>query len=107
MATFGNFIKTNREEKGWSQTEFGAKVKINTPAVSKIENDRKKFPIAKLKLLSQLFEVNYNEIKDLYFADKFAKEAFEYKCSENVFKVAETQSTYIQSVNTTQGKLKF
>lgn len=107
MASFGNYIKTNREERGWSQTEFGAKVKINTPAVSKIENDRKRFPVAKLELLSQLFELNFNKVKDLYFADKFAKEAYEYNCSDNIFKVAENQSTYIKAVNAKQGKLKF
>lgn len=107
MASFGNYIKTNREKKGWSQTEFGAKVKINTPAVSKIENDRKKFPIDKLELLAQLFKLNYNKVKDLYFADKFAKEAYKYNCSDNIFKVAEDQSTYIKTINTKQGKLKF
>lgn len=107
MASFGNYIKTHREEKGWSQTEFGAKVKINTPAVSKIENDHKKFPVGKLKLLAQLFELDYNQVKDLYFADKFAKEAFEYKCSDRIFKVAEDQSTYIKAINAKQGKLKF
>ncbi len=107
MATFGNYIRTNREERGWSQTEFGAKVKINTPAVSKIENDRKRFPVAKLELLARLFELDYNNVKDLYFADKFAKEAFEYNCSDNIFKVAENQATYIKTVNAKQGKLKF
>lgn len=107
MASFGKYIKTNREEKGWSQTEFGAKVKINTPAVSKIENDRRRFPVAKLELLAELFELDYHVVKDLYFADKFAKEAFEYNCSTNIFKVAEDQAVYIKTKNTKQGKLKF
>ena len=30
MTSFGKFIKTHREQKGWSQTEFGAKININT-----------------------------------------------------------------------------
>lgn len=107
MASFGVFIKTNREGIGWSQTEFGALVKINTPAVSKIENDRKRFPVTKLRLLADLFKLDFDEIKDLYFGDKFAKEAYEHKCSENVFKVAENQSNYIKSVSVKQGKLKF
>ena len=98
---------TEREKKGWSQTEFGAKIKINTPAVSRIENDKKRLAITKLELLAKLFEINYSEVKDLYFADKFAKEAFEYKCSDKIFKVAETQSIYIKTKNSKQGKLKF
>lgn len=40
MASFGKFIKAQREKKGWSQTEFGALIKCNTPLVSRIENDK-------------------------------------------------------------------
>jgi transcriptional regulator with XRE-family HTH domain len=76
MASFGNYIKTHREEKGWSQTEFGAKVKINTPAVNKIENDHKKFPVGKLKLLAQLFELDYNQVKRLVFCRQICKRSF-------------------------------
>lgn len=107
MASFGKFIKTEREKKGWSQTEFGALIKINTPAVSRIENDRKSLTANKLTFLSELFELDYDDIKDLYFADKFAKEAFKNKCSEKVFSVAESQANYLRETNITQGKLKF
>ena len=107
MTTFGNFIKTEREKKNWSQTEFGAKIKINTPAVSRIENDRKNFPVLKLELLAQLFELDYNKVKDLYFADKFAKEAYKYKCTSNIFQIAESQQQYLRAINSKQGKLKF
>lgn len=107
MESFGRFIKKHRELKGWSQTEFGAKVKINTPAVSTIENDRKKFPLGKLELLAQVLELDYQKVKDLFFADKFAKEAYEYKCSDSIFKVAENQANYIKAKHTKQGKLKF
>lgn len=107
MASFGKFIKTQREKKGWSQTEFGALIKCNTPLVSRIENDKKPVAFKKLKLLSELFDLEYEAIKDLYFADKFAKDAYQYKCSESVFAVAEAQTKYFREINTTQGKLKF
>ena len=106
MASFGKFIKCEREKKGWSQTEFGALIKINTPLVSRIENDKKPLSLNKLKLLSELFEFDYNTLKDLYFADKFAKEAYQHNCSDNVFVVAETQTRYFKEINTKQGKLK-
>jgi hypothetical protein len=51
--------------------------------------------------------MDYNAVKDLYFADKFAKEAFQYDCSENVFVVAETQTKYFREINIKQCKLKF
>jgi transcriptional regulator with XRE-family HTH domain len=107
MGSFGKFIKTEREKKGWSQTEFGALIKINTPAISGIENDRKKLSVLKLELLAKLFEMDYAVLKDLYFADKFAKEAYQYGCSEKVFTVAESQSKYIRNKNIKQGKIKF
>lgn len=107
MASFGKFIKTEREKKGWSQTEFGALIKVNTPLVSRIENDKKPLSFNKLILLASLFEFNYEQLKDLYFADKFAKEAYMYKCSENVFSFAESQTKYLKEINSEQGKLKF
>jgi transcriptional regulator with XRE-family HTH domain len=107
MTSFGKFIKTNREKKGWSQTEFGALIKINTPLVSRIENDKKPIAQNKIKLLAELFELDFNTVNDHYFGDKFAKEAYKYHCSDKVFAVAETQANYIKNINTTQGILTF
>ena len=107
MGSFGKFIKIEREKKGWSQTEFGALIKINTPAISRIENDRKNFSFSKLEQLSKLFEMDFEVLKDLYFADKFAKEAYEHNCSENVFTVAESKTNYLRKINSKQGKIKF
>lgn len=107
MTSFGKFIKTEREKKGWSQTELGALIKVNTPLLSRIENDKKNLAFDKVKLLSEAFEMDYQQVKDLYFADRTAKAAFKYKCSETVFMVAEKQFKYIKAVNTVQGKLKF
>ena len=106
MASFGKFIKSEREKKGWSQTEFGAKIKVNTPLVSRIENDKKQLALNKVKQLSEIFGLEYEKVKDLYFADKFAKDAFRYNCSEGVFLVAEAQIKYLKEINSTQAKLK-
>ena len=107
MASFGKFIKAEREKKGWSQTEFGALIKINTPLVSRIENDKRPIALNKVKLLAKIFEIDYEKVKDLYFADKFAKDAYKYQCSESVFSKAEAQTKYLKELNTTQGKLAF
>lgn len=107
MGSFGKFIKTEREKKCWSQTEFGALIKINTPAISGIENDRKKFSVSKLELLAELFEMDCQTVKDLYFAEKFAKEAYQHNCSDKVHALAEYQSKYIRNKNSEQGKIKF
>jgi transcriptional regulator with XRE-family HTH domain len=107
MASFGHFIKTQREKREWTQTEFGAKIGINSSAISRIENGTQKFSKSKLKLLSKLFSLDLQKTTDLFFADKFAREAFKYKCSESIFSVAEDTANYLRNTNTKQGKLNF
>jgi transcriptional regulator with XRE-family HTH domain len=48
---------------------------INSSTVSRIENGSKQFSTSKLKLLSKAFQVDYQNLNDLFFADKFAREA--------------------------------
>jgi transcriptional regulator with XRE-family HTH domain len=107
MTSFGNFVKMEREKREWTQTEFGAKVGINSSAISRIENGTKKISISKLKLLSEIFQIEPQKINDLFFADKFAREANKYECSDKVFTVAERTATYLKSLDTTQGKIQF
>lgn len=101
MSRFGDCIKAQLDRKVWSQTEFGALIKCNTPLVSHIENDTKPVAFNILKLLSELselFEVQYESLKDLYFADKFAKDAYYYKYCEKVFSVAQAQTKYSENL---------
>lgn len=107
MAGFGQFIKNEREKRDWTQTEFGNQIGINTSAICRIENGTQKFSISKLETLSEILEIDNQKINDLFFADKFAKEALKYKCSESVFSVAENNATYYRNTNTKQGKLNF
>ncbi|WP_104733824.1 helix-turn-helix domain-containing protein [Hanstruepera ponticola] len=107
MASFGHFIKTEREKREWTQTEFGAKIGINSSAISRIENGTQKFSKTKLESLSKLFNLDMQNVTDLFFADKFAREAFKYKCSESIFSVAEDTANYLRNTNIKQGKLKF
>lgn len=107
MVTFGHFIKVQREKKGWTQTEFGAKVGINAFAISKIENGSQKFSKTKLKELSELFEIELQKVIDLFYADKFAIEAFENHCSDSVFLVADNNVKYLKGKNSKQAKISF
>lgn len=106
MASFGDFIKTEREKRDWTQTDFGAKIGVNSSAISRIENGSQTFSKNKLDLLANLFEKEKQSVTDLYFADKFAREATKYKCSETIFLVAEKTASYIRNKNVKQGKLE-
>lgn len=95
-----------REKREWTQTEFGAKIGINTSAISRIENGSQKFSKSKLKKLSKLFEMDLQSVTDLFFADKFVREALKYKCSDSIFTVAEETANYYRNTNVKQGKLE-
>ncbi|HLA56319.1 MAG TPA: helix-turn-helix transcriptional regulator [Flavobacterium sp.] len=107
MASFGNFIKSEREKRELTQTEFGALIGINSSAISRIENGTQKFSKSKLQKLAEIFVVELQEVTDLFYADKFAIEAYENHCSENIFVIAENNVKYIKSTNTIQAKLNF
>lgn len=107
MASFGHFIKTEREKREWTQTDFGAKIGINSSAISRIENGTQKFSKSKLPKLADIFQIELQKLTDLFYADKFAIEAYENHCSENVFVVAEDNVRYIKNINTKQAKLNF
>ncbi|MDD4111191.1 MAG: helix-turn-helix transcriptional regulator [Clostridia bacterium] len=107
MTSFGHFIKTEREKHEWTQTEFGAMIGINSSAISRIENGTQKFSKDKLVKLSNIFDIDMQIIKDLFFADKFAREAYDNKCSDKVFSVAEETINYLKNINTVQARLNF
>lgn len=107
MTSFGQFIKSEREKRSWTQTEFGSKLGINTSAISRIENGSQKFSKTKLKELAKLLDIDLQKIIDLFFADKFAREAFKYKCSDSIFSVAEETANYIKNTNIIQGQFNF
>jgi len=107
MATFGEFLKTERAKKGLNQSEFGQAIGIIMTEISKIENGHKKFPFNSLVALSKFLDIDYFELKNLYVADKLVEEVHKYECSDAVFSVAESQSKYLRRKNDKQGKIKF
>lgn len=106
MEGFGYFLKHEREKREWTQTEFGAKIGINSSAVSRIENGNQVFSKSKLHQLSNLFGVDYQDIIDRFFADKFVREALKFNCSDSVFKIAEETANYYKLKNAKQGVLE-
>lgn len=107
MSSFGQFLRAEREKRKWTQSEFGEKIGLNISAVSRIENESQRFAKSKLKALSELFQIDDQVMKDLYFADKFAREAFQNSCSETIFSAAEQNVKYIKQKKETQGQIEF
>jgi len=107
MATFGEFLRKEREQKKLNQSDFGQEIGIIMTDISKIENGRKKFPFQNIERLSKYISIDINELKTLYVADILVEEVHKYKCSDNVFSVAEEQSKYLKNKNVKQGNFNF
>lgn len=107
MATFGEFIKKEREKKEMNQSDFGQKIGIIMTDISKIENGRKKFPFANLDKLAKFIGQDIEELKTLFVADILVEEVSKYECSDRVFSVAEEQSKYLKNKKVKQGNFNF
>ena len=60
-----------------------------------------------MKDLAELFDMNFEKVNDLFYADKFAVEAYKNHCSANVFIAAEDNVKYMRSTNAKQSKISF
>jgi len=107
MATFGDYIKKEREKSEMTQDKLSKVLDIPYTDVSKIERGRKKFKFGKLPDLAKVLKVNLQHLKDLYGADIMVEQKEKYECSDKVFSVAESQDRYGKNKNAKQGNLKF
>ncbi len=102
MTNFGDFIKEQRELKGWTQTDFGAKLGINSSAISRIEKGSKRLTPKKLNIIADLFGCDILKVKEIYFAN-----VYKYDCPESALTVAEQTVRYIKQKHQQQSELKF
>ena len=107
MATFGEFLRAERNKKGLNQSDFGQPLGIIMTDISKIETGKKKFPFTSLEVLAEFIGKDYLELKNQYVADKLVEEAHKYECSDAVFTVAENQSKYLRNKNVKQAQIQF
>lgn len=105
--TFGEFIKRLRNDNKMTLTQLGAKIGVDSGALSKIENGKKRLDEKALPKLARHFKLNLSEIKDEFFSELIAYEIYENKCSEKVLELAEQKVKYIITKNTKQGSLGF
>jgi transcriptional regulator with XRE-family HTH domain len=103
---FGQYIKSLRTEKGFTLTQLGAKLGIDSANLSKIENGKRDFDEKKLESLAEIFELNYETLKTEFFAEFFAKKIYNSNCSTEAFTVAEEKVKYLRQLNVKQGKLE-
>ena len=103
---FGEYIKNLRTEKGFTLTQLGAKLDLDSANLSKIENGKRDFDEKRLELLASVFGLDIEKLKTEFFSELFAKKIYQTNCSTEVLNVAEEKVKYYREHNVQQGKLK-
>ncbi|EHQ27916.1 helix-turn-helix domain protein [Mucilaginibacter paludis DSM 18603] len=62
MQELGKNIKLLRHEKGWSQSDFAAKLGISVPAFSKIENGLTDLHLSRLNNIAKILDMSIVEL---------------------------------------------
>ena len=106
-ATFGEYIRQLRTDKGLTLTELAALLKLDSANLSKIENGKREFDEKRLDKLANAFNLNLEKLKVEYFGDQFAKKMYAYNCSSETLIVEEEKVNYLKNINVKQGKIKF
>jgi len=106
-ANFGEYIRKLRNKNGLTLTQLGAKLNIDSGALSKIETGKKEFDEKCLNNLANAFNLDIEKLKVEYFGDLFAKKMYAYNCSIETLIVAEKKVNYLKNVNQKQGELEF
>lgn len=105
-ANFGEYIRTLRTQRGLTLTQLGAKLGIDSGALSKIETGKKEFDEDCLANLAETFNLDLETLKSELISEKIANTLYQYKCSDNVLSLAEEKVKYIRQKNKTQTIIK-
>lgn len=106
-ANFGEYIRKLRTQNNFTLTQLGAKLGIDSGALSKIETGKKEFDERCLVKLANTFGLDIEELKIEYFGDQFAKKMYQYNCSPKTLIVAEEKMNYLKNINVKQGEINF
>ncbi|MDY0141184.1 MAG: helix-turn-helix transcriptional regulator [Bacteroidales bacterium] len=103
--TFGEFLKNLRVENEMTLTQLGAKLGIDSGALSKIENNKRKLDEKILPKIAKVFKLNLDKLKDEFISEQIAYKVYENNCTNNVLILAEEKIEYIKQRNYKQGSL--
>jgi len=105
MESFGSYIKGLRQGLSLTQTQFAARIAVDSATISKIENGQKMPKEKLLPKIAEEFNIDLKELKEQYFSEKFANDLYEYKCPESALIVAEKKYKYRVASNVKQSNL--
>lgn len=105
--SFGEYIRQLRTNHGFTLTQLGAKLDLDSANLSKIENGKRDFDEKRLNQLATVFDLDLEKLKTEFYSDLFAKKLYDSSCSTDALIVAEKKVKYLRQINAKQESLKF
>jgi len=104
---FGEYIRKLRVENGLTLTQLAAHLGIDSGALSKIENGKKKLDEKVLPRIAEKFNLDLEILKNEFISEQIANKIYESNCSNEVLQLAEKKVNYIKQRNSKQNNLTF
>jgi|TARA_R100000935_G_scaffold21876_4_gene40466 transcriptional regulator with XRE-family HTH domain len=101
----GEYLRELRKAEGFTLTQMGAKLGMDSGALSKVENGKKLLDASYLPAIADTFNLDLDVLKTEFFAEKIAYELIENSCNDDTLKLAEEKIKYIKTKSAIQAKL--
>lgn len=105
--TIGEYIHRLRVSQGFTLTQLGALLGVDSGALSKIENGKKGLDKKSLPALAEIFELDYEDLKREFFSELIARDILSNSCDETVLRLAADKVKYLRSKNVAQTQIEF
>ena len=105
-ATFGEYLRLLRTEKGLTLTQLAAKIDLDSANLSKIETGKRDFNEKRLNKLSEALGIDIEVLKSEYFSDFIARKIYQSNYHEDTLVLAEQKVKYLKQKNSQQIDLK-
>jgi len=104
---FGKYIKNLRVENGLTLTQLAAFLGIDSGALSKIENGKKKLDEKILPRIAEKFNLDLENLRNEFISEQIASKIYESNCSNEVLRLAEEKVEYFKQKNVKQTNFNF
>ncbi len=95
--TFGEHLRTLREEGGQTLREVAANMRIDPSLLAKIERNERQATKEQIKLIATFFKVNEKQLVKEFLSDQFAYKMIEEEADLDTLRVAEAKVTYYKT----------
>ena len=99
METFGDLIKTERENKGLILRQVASALDIDQAIISKFERGERKPSKEQVEKFAQYYNLDKNKLITSWLSDQIANIIYYEENIEEVLKVAEEKALYLKTIH--------